>query len=155
MPRIIEGQLIGEGLRVAIVISRFNDLITRRLLDGALDALRRHGVDEDAVDVIWVPGAFEIPVTARQAVKTRRYHAVICLGAVIRGATSHFEYVASETAKGVAQVGMEAGQPVIYGILTADNLEQAIERAGTKGGNRGWDAAVAALEMADLWRKLE
>lgn len=154
MSRIIEGKLTGEGLQVAIVVSRFNELITRRLLDGALDALQRHGVAAEAIDIVKVPGAFEIPAAARQVVNTGRYHAVICLGAVIRGATPHFEYVANETAKGIAQVGLEAGRPVIYGILTADTLEQAIERAGTKAGNRGWDAAVAALEMANLWREL-
>lgn len=155
MPKVIEGKLIGKGVKIGIVISRFNEFITGRLLSGALDALNRHEVAPEDIDIIWVPGAFEIPLTAKKAVASRKYDAVICLGAVIRGATPHFEYVAAETAKGVAQVGLEAGRPVIYGILTADNLEQAIERAGTKAGNKGFDAAVAALEMVNLWRELE
>ncbi|TDA65665.1 MAG: 6,7-dimethyl-8-ribityllumazine synthase [Clostridia bacterium] len=155
MAKVIEGKLVGEGVKIGIVISRFNEFITGRLLSGALDALNRHGTASEDIDIIWVPGAFEVPLTAKKAVATGKYDAVICLGAVIRGATPHFEYVAAETAKGVAKVGLEAGRPVVYGILTADNLEQAIERAGTKAGNRGYDAAVAALEMVNLWRELE
>lgn len=154
MGRIYEGQLIGKGLRMGIVISRFNEFITHRLLSGALDALERHGVQREDIDVVWVPGAFEIPATAKK-LATRNYHAIICLGAVIRGATPHFEYVASEVTKGIAQVGLAAAIPVVYGLITADTLEQAIERAGTKAGNKGWDAAVTAIEMANLWRKLD
>lgn len=154
MGRIYEGQLIGKGLRMGIVVSRFNEFITHRLLSGALDALERHGVQREDIDVVWVPGAFEIPATAKK-LAARNYHAIICLGAVIRGATPHFEYVASEVTKGIAQVGLAAAIPVVYGLITADTLEQAIERAGTKAGNKGWDAAVTAIEMADLWRKLD
>jgi 6,7-dimethyl-8-ribityllumazine synthase len=135
-------------------VSRFNEFITQRLLSGALDALQRHGVLAEDVDIVWVPGAFEIPATAKKLIG-RGYDAVICLGAVIRGGTPHFEYVAAEVTKGVAQVGLDSAVPVIYGIITADTLEQAIERAGTKAGNKGWEAAQAALEMANLWRHLE
>ncbi|MGB9887454.1 MAG: 6,7-dimethyl-8-ribityllumazine synthase [Moorellales bacterium] len=153
MGRTFQGQLLGEGLRVGIVVSRFNEFITQRLLSGALDALHRHGVRAEDIDVAWVPGAFEIPATAKKLVGLG-YDAIICLGAVIRGGTPHFEYVATEVTKGIAQVGLEAPVPVVYGIITADTLEQAIERAGTKAGNKGWDAAQAALEMANLWREL-
>ncbi|MBC7346584.1 MAG: 6,7-dimethyl-8-ribityllumazine synthase [Clostridia bacterium] len=149
-----EGQLIGKGLRIGIVVSRFNEFITHRLLSGAFDALERHGVSREDIDVVWVPGAFEIPATARKLV-SGPYHAVICLGAVIRGATPHFEYIAAEVTKGIAQVGLAATIPVVYGLITADTLEQAIERAGTKAGNKGWDAAVTAIEMANLWRRLD
>jgi len=152
--RTYQGQLLGEGLRMGVVVSRFNEFITQRLLSGALDALHRHGVQPEDIDIVWVPGAFEIPATAKKLVR-RGYDAVICLGAVIRGATPHFEYVAAEVTKGIAQVGLESPVPVVYGIITADTLEQAIERAGTKAGNKGWDAAQAALEMANLWRQLE
>ena len=154
MGRTYQGQLLGEGLRMGVVVSRFNEFITQRLLSGALDALHRHGVQPEDIDIVWVPGAFEIPATAKKLVR-RGYDAVICLGAVIRGATPHFEYVAAEVTKGIAQVGLESPVPVVYGIITADTLEQAIERAGTKAGNKGWDAAQAALEMANLWRQLE
>jgi 6,7-dimethyl-8-ribityllumazine synthase len=151
---VYEGHLIGEGLRIGIVVSRFNEFISNKLLGGALDALRRHGVAEGDIDVAWVPGAFEIPLLARKLAASERYHAVICLGAVIRGATPHFDYVASESAKGVAQASLQTGLPVIYGIVTADTIEQAIERAGTKMGNKGWDAGEAALEMANLMKVL-
>lgn len=154
MGKVYEGQLIGKGLRVGIVVSRFNEFITQRLLSGALDALKRHGVQDEDIDVVWVPGAFEIPATAKK-LAAGNYHAIICLGAVIRGATPHFEYVASEVTKGIAQIGLAASVPVIYGVITADTLEQAIERAGTKAGNKGSEAAVAAIEMANLWRALE
>ncbi|MCR4420815.1 MAG: 6,7-dimethyl-8-ribityllumazine synthase [Clostridia bacterium] len=154
MGRTYQGELLGQGLRVGIVVSRFNEFITQRLLSGALDALQRHGVLAEDVDIVWVPGAFEIPATAKKLIG-RGYDAVICLGAVIRGGTPHFEYVAAEVTKGVAQVGLDSAVPVIYGIITADTLEQAIERAGTKAGNKGWEAAQAALEMANLWRHLE
>ncbi|MDR7601915.1 MAG: 6,7-dimethyl-8-ribityllumazine synthase [Armatimonadota bacterium] len=152
MGQAFEGHLDGRGLRVGVVVSRFNEAITRVLLEGALDTLRRHGAEE--VDVAWVPGAFEIPLVALRLAQSGRYHAVICLGTVIRGATPHFEYVAGQSAAGVAQAALSTGVPVIYGILTADTLEQALERAGTKGGNRGRDAALAALEMANLLKVL-
>jgi len=149
-----EGKLLAEGLRFAIVASRFNELIVRRLLGGALDALKRHGAAEDSIDTAWVPGGFELPLVAGKLADSGRYDAVICIGAIIRGATPHFEFVASEAAKGIAQVALRTGMPVIYGVLTADTIEQAIERAGTKAGNRGADAALAAIEMANLLREL-
>ena len=154
MGRIMEGTLAGDGLRFAIVVSRFNDFITSRLLAGAQDALRRHGVREQDVDVAWVPGAFEIAPIARRLAETSHYGAVLCLGAVIRGATPHFDYVAAETAKGVAAAGMQTGVPVVFGVLTTDTIEQAIERAGTKAGNKGWDAALTGIEMANLIRNI-
>jgi len=147
-----EGNLLGQGLRFGIVVGRFNEFITNRLLSGALDALKRHGVEDENIEVAWVPGAFEIPVVARRMVSLQRFSAIICLGTVIRGGTPHFEYVASEVSKGVARVGQDTGVPTIFGVITADNIEQAIERAGTKAGNKGWDAAVTALEMANLIR---
>ncbi|MGB4504931.1 MAG: 6,7-dimethyl-8-ribityllumazine synthase [Syntrophaceticus sp.] len=153
MPNVFEGKLLGEGLRFGIVVARFNEFITNKLLGGALDMLMRHGVSEDAVDVAWVPGAFEIPLTAQKMVE-RGYDGVICLGAVIRGDTPHFDYVASEATKGIAQVGLATGVPVIFGLITADTLEQAIERAGTKAGNKGADAALTALEMVNLFKEL-
>jgi 6,7-dimethyl-8-ribityllumazine synthase len=149
-----EGLLLGKGLKFAVVVSRFNDFITSKLLEGARDALLRHGVEQDDVDIVRVPGAFEIPLVAQRLAQTTRYDAVICLGAVIRGATPHFEYVASEVSKGIAKVGLDTGLPVIFGIITADTLEQAIERAGTKAGNRGFDAAVSAIEMASLLKSI-
>jgi 6,7-dimethyl-8-ribityllumazine synthase len=149
-----EGKLLAEGLRFGIVASRFNDLITRRLLSGALDALERHGASDDQIEIAWVPGGFEVPLAAQKMAASGRYDAVICLGAIIRGATPHFDYVASESAKGIAQVSIRTGLPVIYGIVTADSIEQAIERAGTKSGNRGADAARSAIEMANLLRAL-
>ena len=154
MGKVYEGELIGRGLRFAVVISRFNEFISSRLLGGAKDALLRHGVNDDSIDLTWVPGAFEIPLVAKKLAQTGSYAAVICLGAVIRGATPHFDYIAAEVAKGIAHASMETGVPVIFGVITADNLEQAIERAGTKAGNKGFDAAVTAIEMANLFKKL-
>jgi 6,7-dimethyl-8-ribityllumazine synthase len=151
---VIEGHLGGRDFRIAIVISRFNNFITGRLLEGAEDALKRHGIADEKITVIWVPGAYEIPLVAKKAAQSGDYDAVICLGAVIRGSTPHFDYVAAEVSKGVAAVGLETGVPVIFGVITTDNIEQAIERAGTKAGNKGWDAAMTALEMADLNGKL-
>ncbi len=152
---VYEGVLKGEGLRFAVVTSRFNEFIGTRLLAAARDCLTRHGARDGDIDVAWVPGAFEIPLVAQRLAKTGAYDAVICLGAVIRGSTPHFEHVAAEVAKGVAQVQLDTGLPVIFGVLTTDTIEQAVERAGTKAGNKGWDAAVAALEMANLMRALE
>jgi len=149
-----EGSLVAEGLRFGIVASRFNDLIVRRLLSGALDTLARHGAKEEQVETAWVPGSFEVPLVAQRLAESGRYDAVICLAAIIRGATPHFEYVASEAAKGIAQVSQRTGVPVIYGVVTADTIEQAVERAGTKAGNRGADAARSAIEMANLMREL-
>ena len=154
MEKCYEGMLLGKGLKFGMVISRFNEFITNKLLDGAQDALLRHGVNEGDIDIAWVPGAFEIPLAAQKLTQTTRYDAVICLGAVIRGATPHFEYIAAEVAKGIAKIGLEAGLPVSYGIITADSLEQAIERAGTKAGNRGFAAAVDAIEMASLLKNI-
>jgi len=147
-----EGRLGGKGLSIAIVVSRFNDLITRQLLAGAQDGLRRHGVEAEGVDVAWVPGSFEIPLAARKLAESGRYQAVVCLGAVIRGETPHFEYVASQVSSGIARAGLETGVPLIFGIITADSLEEALERAGGKMGNKGYDAAVSAIEMANLMR---
>jgi 6,7-dimethyl-8-ribityllumazine synthase len=155
MPNVCEGNLIGIGLKIGIVISRFNSFITSKLLDGALDALKRHGVVDDDVDVAWVPGSYEIPFIAKKLAESRKYDAIICLGAVIRGATPHFEYVASESAKGIAQVGLQTGVPTIYGVITTDTIEQAIERAGTKAGNKGADAAVSAIEMVNLCKAID
>ena len=152
--RVVEGFLNGHGLKMAIVVSRFNHFITEHLLGGAEDALKRHGVADEDITVVWVPGAFEIPAVAKRLALSNRYHAVICLGAVIRGATPHFEYVAAEVSKGVAAVALESKVPVVFGVLTTDDIEQAIERAGTKSGNKGWDAALAALEMVDVYAKL-
>lgn len=148
--KTIEGKLIARDYRFALVVSRFNEFISGHLLNGAIDCLKRHEAAEEAIDIIWVPGAFEIPLAAKKAVQSGRYDAVICLGAVIRGSTPHFDYVASEVAKGIAHVSLDSGLPVIFGIITSDTLEQAIERAGTKAGNKGWQAAAAAIEMADL-----
>ncbi|MGA9538576.1 MAG: 6,7-dimethyl-8-ribityllumazine synthase [Desulfobacterales bacterium] len=150
MVKILEGQLIAKGKRFGIVVSRFNDFITENLLGGALDALTRTGAKENDIQIIKVPGAFEIPLAAKKAARTGRYDAVICLGAVIRGATPHFDYVCAEVSKGVAQVGLDFELPVIFGVLTTDTVEQAIDRAGTKSGNKGWHAAMAAVEMANL-----
>lgn len=145
-----EALLISEGKRYGIVVSRFNEFISSKLLGGALDGLKRHGAEEEAIDVLWVPGAFEIPLMAKKMAGSGRYDAIICLGAVIRGATPHFDYVCAEVAKGVASVSLSAELPVIFGVLTVDSIEQAIERAGTKAGNKGFEAAVAAIEMANL-----
>ena len=155
MARVYEGKLSAEGMRFGIVVSRFNEFISRKLLDGALDALVRHGAKEEEIEVAWVPGSFEIPSAARRMASSGRYQAVICLGAVIRGATPHFQYIAAEVAKGVAPVALAADVPVTFGVLTTDTIEQAIERAGTKAGNKGADAAMAAIEMANLLPRLE
>jgi 6,7-dimethyl-8-ribityllumazine synthase len=154
MPKIIQGDLSGKGLKFGIVAARFNDFITARLLDGAVDALQRHGVAESDIEVVKVPGSYEIPLAARMMAQAGKYNAVICLGAVIRGATPHFEYVSAEVSKGVAAVSMETGLPVIFGVLTTDTIEQAIERAGTKSGNKGWDAALSAIEMANVLKQM-
>lgn len=154
MPRVIEGQLNASGLKVAVVVSRFNSFITERLLAGALDALHRHGCDAEAIDIIKVPGSWEVPLAAGELARQHRYDAVICLSAVIRGETPHFEYVAGEAAKGIAHVAAETGVPVAFGVLTTNTLEQAIDRAGAKGGNKGFDAAMTAIEMANLLRQL-
>lgn len=151
---VIEGQLSADGLKLAVVASRFNDLITRRLLDGAADAVRRHGGSEGDLTVAWVPGAVEIPVVAKKLAASGDYHAVITLGAVIRGATSHYDYVCSAVTSGVSAAALETGVPVIFGVLTVDSIEQALERAGTKAGNKGFEAAVAAIEMANLIKAL-
>ncbi len=148
--KIIEGKLVGRDVNIAIIVSRFNHFITQHLLDGALDALQRHGINDDKLTVVWVPGAFEIPLIAKKLAQSKQYQAVICLGAVIRGSTPHFDYVAAEVSKGVASVGLETGVPVVFGVITTDNIEQAVERAGTKSGNKGWDAALTALELVDL-----
>jgi 6,7-dimethyl-8-ribityllumazine synthase len=155
MPNIIEGSLLGEGKRFALVVSRFNDFISDKLVSGAVDALQRSGVAEGAIDIVKVPGSFEIPMVAKRIAQTRKHDAVICLGAVIRGSTPHFDYVSAEVSKGVAAVGLETGIPVIFGVVTTDTIEQAIERAGTKAGNKGWDAAVAAIEMTNLVDSIE
>ncbi|EGQ2724440.1 6,7-dimethyl-8-ribityllumazine synthase [Staphylococcus pseudintermedius] len=149
-----EGQLNGKGLKIGVVVSRFNDLITGRLLDGAQDALRRHQVAEDSVDVAYVPGAFELPIVAKKMAQTGKYDAVVTLGCVIRGATSHYDYVCNEAAKGIAKASDDTGVPVIFGVLTTENIEQAIERAGTKAGNKGAESAVGAIEMANLLRQM-
>ncbi|WP_026477521.1 6,7-dimethyl-8-ribityllumazine synthase [Alkaliphilus transvaalensis] len=148
--RVYEGKLTAEGLRVGIIVGRFNEFIGSKLLSGAIDAIKRHGGDEDDIEITWVPGAFEIPLVAKKMAKSGKYDAVICLGAVIRGATPHFDYVSSEVTKGVALVGLETEIPTIFGVLTVDTIEQAIERAGTKAGNKGFEAAVTAIEMANL-----
>ena len=154
MPKIIEAKLLAEGKKFSLVVSRFNDFISDRLLEGALDGLIRSGAKDEDIDIVKVPGAFEIPLMAKKMAATKRYHAVICLGAVIRGATPHFEYVSAEVSKGVAAVGLETEVPVIFGIVTTDTIEQAIERAGSKAGNKGWEAAMSAIEMASLYRQL-
>lgn len=155
MPNVYEGKLIGTGLRFGIVISRFNDFITSKLLEGALDTLKRHDVTDENIDVAWVTGGFEIPLVAKKMADSQKYDAVICLGAVIRGATPHFDYVANEVSKGIAKVSMDTEVPTIFGVITTDTIEQAIERAGTKAGNKGADAALAAIEMANLCKQFE
>ena len=154
MANIIEGMLTVNNERFCIVVARFNEFISSKLLSGAIDELMRHGVKQDNIDVIWVPGAFEIPLAAKKAAKTGKYSAIITLGAVIKGSTSHYDYVCAEVSKGVASVGLESGIPVIFGVLTCDNIEQAIERAGTKSGNKGADAAKSAIEMTNLLSKI-
>jgi 6,7-dimethyl-8-ribityllumazine synthase len=152
--KIIEGELQAKGLKFGIIVSRFNDFITSRLLDGAIDALVRHGAKEDDIEVVKVPGSFEIPLVAKRMALKGTYNAVICLGTVIRGATPHFDYVAAEVSKGVAAASMETGVPIAFGVITSDTIEQAVERAGTKAGNKGWDAAITAIEMAQVLRKI-
>jgi len=155
MPEIIEGRISAEGFRFAILVSRFNDFISSKLVEGAMDALKRHGGDEDQVSLIKVPGAFELPLVAKKLAESGKFNAIICLGAVIRGSTPHFDYVAAEVSKGIAQVALESKVPVTFGVLTTDNLEQAIERAGSKSGNKGWDAAMAAMEMVNLFKQIK
>jgi 6,7-dimethyl-8-ribityllumazine synthase len=155
MPRVLEGKISAEGLHFGVIVSRFNDFIGSKLVEGAMDALKRHGAAEEQVTLVKVPGAFEIPLTAKRLAESGKYHAVICLGAVIRGSTPHFDYVAAEVSKGIAAVALECKVPVTFGVLTTDNLEQAIERAGSKAGNKGWDAAMAAMEMVNLFKDLE
>nr|MBP7585336.1 6,7-dimethyl-8-ribityllumazine synthase [Spirochaetota bacterium] len=151
---VYEGKLDATGLKIAVVLSRFNEFITGKLLGGAVDCLKRNNARDEDITVVWVPGSFEIPSAVKRLVEMKKFDAVICLGAVIRGATPHFDYVAAEVSKGVAQVGLAAGIPVIYGVLTTDTIEQAVERAGTKSGNKGFDAAMSAIEMANLYRQL-
>ena len=150
MAKINEGKLVASGLKIGIVISRFNEFITSKLLGGAIDGLVRHGCDENDIEITWVPGAFEIPFIAQKMAAKKGFDAIICLGAVIRGSTSHYDYVCSEVSKGIAKVGLDTGIPIIFGVLTTENIEQAIERAGTKAGNKGYDAALSAIEMANL-----
>lgn len=154
MANVLEGFLTGKDLKFGIVVSRFNEFITSKLLGGALDALHRHETRDEDIDVAWVPGSFEIPLAAKKMAESGKYDAVICLGAVIRGSTSHYDYVCNEVSKGTAQVGMTTGVPTIFGVVTTENIEQAIERAGTKAGNKGTDSAMAAMEMANLLKKL-
>ena len=150
---VIEGKLVAEDLKIGIVVGRFNEFIVSKLLGGALDGLKRHGVDENNIDVAWVPGAFEIPLIAKKMAKNEKYDVIICLGAVIKGSTPHFDYVCAEASKGIASVSLSSEKPVIFGVLTTDTIEQAIERAGTKSGNKGYDAAVTAIEMANLLKQ--
>lgn len=155
MSRTVEGNLNAAGLKFALVVSRFNHFITDRLLEGALDALRRHGADEDGIEVFRVPGAFEMPLVAKKVAAAGRHDAVICLGCVVRGSTPHFDFVAAEASKGIALASLDTGVPIAFGVLTTDNLEQAIERAGTKSGNKGWHAALSAIEMANLLKEMQ
>ena len=155
MNKIYEGKLVSDKAKYCIVVSRFNEFIGNKLLSGSLDCLQRHNVSDKEIDVVWTPGAFEIPAVARKLAETKRYEAVICLGAVIRGSTPHFEYISAEVSKGIAQVALQSGIPVIFGVITADTIEQAIERAGTKSGNKGWDAALSAIEMVNLYRSIK
>ncbi len=155
MPKNFEGNLNAQGLKVGIVVARFNEFISSKLLGGSLDALVRHGAQDQDIEVAWVPGAFEIPLVAKRMAASGKYDCVICLGCVIRGATPHFDYVAAESSKGIAQVAMKADCPVAFGVLTTETIEQAIERAGTKAGNKGWDAALAAVEMANLLKEID
>lgn len=155
MPKVMEGNLSAEGFNFAIIVGRFNDFISSKLVEGALDALMRHGADDGNISLVKVPGAFEIPLAAKKLAASGKYQAIICLGAVIRGATPHFDYVAAEVSKGIATVSLDSDVPVTFGVLTTENLEQAIERAGSKAGNKGWDAAVAAMEMVNLFNSIE
>lgn len=152
--KTFEGRLVAEGLKVGIIVARFNEFIGSKLLSGAIDGLVRHGMNEEDIEVAWVPGAFEIPVAAQRMAQSKKYDAIICLGAVIKGATSHYDYVCAEVSKGVASVSLQFGLPVMFGVLTTDNIEQAIERAGTKAGNKGYDCALSAIEMANLFRQM-
>ena len=152
--KTFEGRLVAEGLKVGIIVARFNEFIGSKLLSGAVDGLVRHGVNDDDIEVAWVPGAFEIPVAAQRMAQSKKYDAIICLGAVIKGSTSHYDYVCAEVSKGVASVSLQFGLPVMFGVLTTDNIEQAIERAGTKAGNKGYDCALSAIEMANLFRQM-
>jgi len=152
--RVFEGKLISGEIRVGIVAARFNEFITSKLIDGALDGLRRHGLDDDSIDLAWVPGAFEIPTIASKMAGSGKYDAIICLGAVIRGSTTHYDHVCSEVTKGIAQISLQSGVPVMFGVLTTENIEQAIERAGTKAGNKGYDCAMSAIEMINLIREM-
>ena len=154
MPKTLEGKISAEGLRFAIIVSRFNDFISSKLVEGAMDALNRHGASEEKISLVKVPGSFEIPLVAKRLAETGKFDGIICLGAVIRGATPHFDYVAAEVSKGIATVALETKTPVTFGVLTTDSLEQAIERAGSKSGNKGWDAAMAAMEMVNLFKEL-
>jgi len=155
MPKVIEGKFIGKDKKIGIVVSRFNEFISKKLVEGALDCLNRHQTSDNDIDIAWVPGSFEIPLAALKMAQTKKYNAVICLGALIRGATPHFNYIAAEVTKGIAQVNLQTGIPTVYGVITADTIEQAIERAGTKAGNKGWDAAMTALEMTELVTEIE
>jgi len=154
MAKTIQGNVTAQGLKFGIIAARFNDFITGRLVEGALDGLQRHGAAEDDIEIVKVPGAYEIPLAAKMLAQSKKYNAIICLGAVIRGATPHFEYVSAEVSKGIASVSLDSNVPVIFGVLTTDTIEQAIERAGTKSGNKGWDAALSAIEMANLMRQI-
>ncbi len=154
MGKCFEGVLVGKGLRFGLVVSRYNEFFSRKLLEGAQDALTRHGVSEDDIEIAWTPGSFEIPQIAQKLAQTKKYDAIVCLGAVIRGGTPHFDYIAAQVTKGIATVGLNTGLPVIYGVITTDTLEQAIERSGTKAGNKGFDAAVTAIEMANLMKSI-
>lgn len=154
MPKVIEGHLSAKGKKFALVVGRFNELISNKLMTGAIDCLVRHEADEAEITITWAPGAYEMPLVAQKLAKSGNYDAVICLGAVIRGATPHFDYVSAEVSKGIANVGLETGLPIIFGVLTTDTIEQAIERAGTKAGNKGWDSALTAIEMVDLLGKI-
>ncbi len=154
MSKTFEGNLLGKGLKFGLVVSRFNEFFSKKLLEGAQDALLRHGVNESDIEIAWTPGSFEIPLIAQKMAQSKKYNAIICLGAVIRGGTPHFEYIASEVTKGIAKVNLDSGIPVIFGVITTDTLEQAIERSGTKDGNKGFDAAVSAIEMANLVKSI-
>lgn len=153
--KIYEGKLVADGVKIGIVAGRFNEFITSKLISGALDGLKRHNVDEDSIEIAWVPGAFEIPLIASEMARSKKYDAIICLGAVIRGNTSHYDYVCNEVSKGIAHVSLETGIPVMFGVVTTENIEQAIERAGTKSGNKGYDVAVGAIEMINLVREIK
>ena len=154
MPKVIEGKIDASGLKFAIIMSRFNEFITGKLLEGCLDSLLRHGASDQHISIVKVPGSFEIPLVAQKAVETKNFDAIICLGAIIRGQTPHFEYIASEVTKGIASIQLKYGVPISFGIITSENIEQAIERAGTKMGNKGWDAAISAIEMANILKAL-